>query len=296
MMHGIIGVFQMDANPLTRMQTVGNVILDAVGTIMVAKVAVDVLVPEGRIASSLAKFAPGKAGKFLGALNPGEVGSTAIFAIFGFGMFLAIVLPLIPYVLWTLGIFSWMVSCVIAITATPIWIAAHASPEGHEVSGSGTNGYPILLGLLLRPVLMTMGVFMAILLMYVGDFFLSKTFMTAFSLANSSNIIGPFIMLGGIMMYCTLTLMLVYSSFRIIQTLPDAILSWIGGRSDDAVGVGEHSEKAQGMLIAGFGNAKGAVGQAMAPAKGKEGESGGKDGAKKDTKDKNEGLISKGDK
>ena len=74
-----------------------------------------------------------------------------------------------------------------------------------------------------------------------------------------------------------------------IQTLPDAILSWIGGRSDDAVGVGEHSEKAHGMLIAGFGNAKGAVGQAMAPAKGKEGES----EADADKQAKNDKLMQK---
>ena len=240
----------------------------------------------------VSKVLPSKFTNALSTLNPGEVGVTALFAIFALGMFLAIVLPMIPYVLWTLGIFSWMVSCVIAITATPIWIAAHASPEGHEVSGSGTNGYPILLGLLLRPVLMTMGVFMAVLLMSVGDWFLTKTFMASFALANSNNVIGPFIMIGNIGIYCVLTMMLVYSSFRIIQTLPDAILSWIGGRSDDATDVHGHSEKAHGMLIAGFGNTKGVVGKGMGAAEGKEGGGGVADAAKKDNKEKNEKLVS----
>ena len=204
----------------------------------------------------MSKVLPSKFTNALSTLNPGEVGVTALFAIFALGMFLAIVLPMIPYVLWALGVFSWMVSCVIAITATPIWIAAHASPEGHEVSGSGTNGYPILLGLLLRPVLMTMGVFMAVLLMSVGDWFLTKTFMASFALANSNNVIGPFIMIGNIGIYCVLTMMLVYSSFRIIQTLPDAILSWIGGRSDDATDVHGHSEKANVIVGGGISNVR----------------------------------------
>ena len=175
---------------------------------------------------------------------------------------------------------------MIAITATPIWIAAHASPEGHDVSGAGTNGYPILLGLLLRPVLMTMGVFMAILLMNVGDWFLTKTFMASFALANTNNIIGPFIIFGNVGLYCVLTMMLVYSSFRIIQTLPDAILSWIGGRSDDAIGVEAHADKANVIIGGGIGNARSTLSAGM---KNEKKEAGGES----KTASNNENLIQK---
>ena len=281
--HGVLSVLQSDANPLTRMQAIGNTILDVIGVGAAIEVGKDVL-PVGRVSGALKslsdKISSGKESKMA------EMGSIALFSLFTIGMILAIVLPMTPYVLWTLGIFSWMVSCVIAITATPIWIAAHASPEGHDVSGAGTNGYPILLGLLLRPVLMTMGVFMAILLMNVGDWFLTKTFMASFALANTNNVIGPFIIFGNIGLYCVLVLMLVYSSFRIIQTLPDAILSWIGGRSDDAIGVESHADKANVIVGGGISNVRNTLAAGM---KNEKKEAGGES----KTASNNENLIQK---
>ncbi len=41
---------------------------------------------------------------------------------------------------------------------------------------------------------------------------------------------------------------IVYGCFRLVQTVPDAILKWVGGRDDDSIGVEDHNNKA--MVLA----------------------------------------------
>lgn len=266
---GVLIAMQSEANPLARMQTIGNLILDTVGATITAG-SVAAMTPTGKIASIATKVTSKLSGGVISQMS-GMLISFATTA-FVIGILMAVVIPLIPYIIWTLSVISWMVSCVIAVVAASLWAAAHCSPEGHNVAGGGTNGYPILLGLLMRPALMVIGLFSAILVMTIGDTFITRTFMTSFSIANSNNIVGPFIMMGTLVVYCTIEMMLLYASFRLVQTLPNAILEWVGGRSDDALGVEQHADRANHMIVGGMASVKGL---AMKGGSGKGGEEGG---------------------
>jgi len=52
-----------------------------------------------------------------------------------------------------------------AVVAAPVWIAAHAMPEGEGIAGEhGRRGYMMLINILLRPSLMVIGFFLSIVL------------------------------------------------------------------------------------------------------------------------------------
>lgn len=272
MMSGILRTLQVEANPLARMQTIGNLILDTVGA-SITTATVASMTPVGRIGKAASVVSSAVSSKFKGVAGSAMGGMTSMLVTFAttaflIGILMAVVLPMIPYIIWTLSVISWLVSCVIAVVAASLWAAAHCSPEGHNMSGQGSNGYPILLGLLLRPALMIIGLFAAILVMMIGDTFITKTFMTTFTIANSNNVIGPFIMMGTLVVYATMEMMLLYASFRLIQTIPSAILEWVGGKSDDALGVEHHADRANNMIVGGMTNIKGMTGKGAAAAAG----------------------------
>ena len=73
--------------------------------------------------------------------------------------------------------------------------------------------------------------------------------MAAFSGAQVNSISGLIGMLVGFCLYCIISLILVYGCFRLVQTVPDAILQWIGGRDDDSIGVESHGDKVGAMAL-----------------------------------------------
>ena len=70
-------------------------------------------------------------------------------------------------------------------------------------------------------------------------------------------------MLVGFCLYCIISLILVYGCFRLVQTVPDAILQWIGGRDDDSIGVEQHGDKVGAMALSFKDQAHGAGRNAM---------------------------------
>lgn len=51
----------------------------------------------------------------------------------------------------------------------------HVHPEGHEVTGQGASGYPIMLTLVLRPAFMIGGLVAAMAIIRVMGWFLNQT-------------------------------------------------------------------------------------------------------------------------
>ena len=71
---------------------------------------------------------------------------------------------------------------------------------------------------------------------------------TAFEGAQTNSLTGPIGFIMSILMYCVFSLILTYSAYHLVQTAPDAILKWIGGSDDDAIGVKNHSDQAFAMV------------------------------------------------
>jgi conjugal transfer/type IV secretion protein DotA/TraY len=256
---GMIMFMQKEEDPLVRMQDIGDVIMDGVDAVAIAGGAtflVEKFSPAGKAASIAGKI-KGVAGKALN--DDGLLGKASLFTVIivlsllVMGIMLAVVIPMVPTVIWMFGVFSWLLSVVIAVTAAPLWAIAHATPDGDDAIGGGMRGYVLLMAVVLRPPLMLLGMFFGLLLMYAVDMMLTTTFMPAFTMSQSNSIIGLFTGLTGVVMYGVLCFTMTQASFRVTQKLADSVLQWIGGRDDDAIGVEQHTESARGLMVAGIG-------------------------------------------
>ena len=76
------------------------------------------------------------------------------------GFFLAVVLPTLPLFIWLMGLISWMLFFIECLLVSPFLIAAHGTAE-HEGWGSEhtRQGYMLMIGLYLSPILRTIGFF-----------------------------------------------------------------------------------------------------------------------------------------
>jgi hypothetical protein len=147
-----------------------------------------------------------------------------------------------------LGVMSWLISVFIATVAAPLWAISHATPDGHEVLGQGASGYVLLMSVVLRPALMILAMIASMAILAAMNKILGLGFTTAFAGAQINSITGLIGFIASILIYVILVIVLCFGCFRLIHTIPDAILKWIGGSDDDATGVEHQNTKALAYL------------------------------------------------
>lgn len=147
---------------------------------------------------------------------------------FYFGVFL----PSLPYTIFIIAVIGWFLSVLQTVFAAPLWAVMHMTPDRTFV-GSQTQGYLMFLSLFMRPVLIIVAMFAAMLLANPIVLYVSKAFW-AMRTANvtSAESIGFFVQFltwkNWLIMYGMLLLPVVYMIYGLTNTLPDAILTWIG--------------------------------------------------------------------
>lgn len=149
--------------------------------------------------------------------------------------------------------------------------------SGHEVWGKGGHGYPILLTLGLRPVLIVIGFVVGIAMNWVGGHLINVTFLAASNIQNMepNGILGNLSQFAGaIVVFSGLHMFSAYKSFSLTHELPNAILRWMG--VSDHADLGERESKDMALAV-GMGGARG---MGSSGFKGK-----GKVGKEKETKD-----------
>ena len=154
-----------------------------------------------------------------------------------------------------------------AVVAAPVWIAAHAMPEGEGIAGEhGRRGYMMLINILLRPSLMVIGFFLSIVL--ISAF--SKVALIILTNESITNIqdsdpawwftgLGLFGMLmsfvGGIVIVGGTLIIIIHKSLSLVTWLPENVIKWAGGESGS---LGEQSdERRVAGLIGGVGQMQG---------------------------------------
>lgn len=244
----LTGVQKTGQDPLVRMQNIGHATLDAAWVMVGAWTAFEVL-PAGKAAKnklSMLDKVPG--GEIVSGLA--GVASALILPLFAVGVLLAYVLPMIPYIITLFAVLSWFTSIFIAVVAAPLWAVSHATPDGHDAFGSGSNGYILLMSVALRPSLTILAIFGSMAILFGIDWVFNIGYQAAFAGGQLNSVVGLMGVVVSIAMYAVISLILVYGCYRLVQTVPDAILQWIGGRDDDSIGVEQHSDKAIGAYIA----------------------------------------------
>lgn len=189
--------------------------------------------------------------------------------LFSIGATLAIYVPLIPYMIFTLGVIGWLIAAIEAIVAAPLIALGILAPGGqHPVLGRADPAVMMLFNLILRPSLMVFGMMASMLLSVVVVNMINSGFG-----AVMTNIIPAPGLVELILFMVAYTMLIVTAlnkCFSLIYHVPDRVLSWIGGHH---MGYGE--EQALGGIKGGVeaggtqvgGAAKGALGEAKGAGK-----------------------------
>lgn len=188
------------------------------------------------------------------------------------GFITAYYVPFLPYMIFTFGSIAWLMAVIEAMVAAPIVALGVTHPEGNEAFGKGEQAIMLILNVFLRPSMMVIGFFCAIILSYVAVWLLNAGFhnvatyisgdgTTSVSVTadfdtggfdgtgeaaqkkleeNASRIsdqgysgwAGIYAFFFSLLMYTTLYIIVVQKSFTLITLLPDKVLRWIGGQPE----------------------------------------------------------------
>ncbi|MGC1182143.1 type IVB secretion system protein DotA [Legionella sp.] len=198
------------------------------------------------------------------------------------GFTTAYYIPILPYMIFTFGALSWLISVIEAMVAAPIVALGVTHPEGHDAFGKGEAAIMILLNVFLRPSMMIIGYIAAIALSYVGVWILNSGYDTAIGFIQQQNTAtatwgmadmpsgtggysdwaGIYAFFFSILTYTTMYLIMVQKSFTLISVLPDKVLRWIGG-SPESTGqeAAQWAGEVKDQQKAGIDATQGAQGQ-----------------------------------
>jgi conjugal transfer/type IV secretion protein DotA/TraY len=196
------------------------------------------------LSGSVTSFLAGLAGGTVAALGPYLTALSLLLLSYGF--FLAYFLPAIPMVFWLSGVLAWVMAVMETLVAAPLWLAAHALPEGEGLaSRASSRGYHLFLGVLVKPPLMVLGFLLAMailnLLGRLGGQVL--TILGEEVLKNDFLGVAGFLALAGVLGAATVTS--AYKLFGLTTSLPEKVMGWIGL---GGLGYGATSEVRQTQL------------------------------------------------
>ncbi len=177
-----------------------------------------------------------------------------LFAIGAPLMMLAYYLPMIPYIYWTFGVLAWVLMMIEAVAIAPLWAAAHVMPEGEGLAGQhAKQGWMLMISLLVRPILMVMGFYAAVLVMRFMSLFIGMTFDLMWDSNNSgvlSSTFGPLSFLAYFFAMAGLMIAAAKATFSLIYEVPNRALRWLGGGESLGDFGGLETARSTGTMIA----------------------------------------------
>lgn len=173
------------------------------------------------------------------------------------GFTLAYLLPNLPFLMWIGIVLGWLIMCVEAVLAAPLWAVMHLHPNGDDLTGRGGNGYMLLLGLLLRPALTVFGLIAALVLTELMGEFVNKIFFSVFFSGSSAGLGTGLVTILSVIfsmtVYTSAMVQLFRKTFSLMHVIPDQLMRWIGGGQEQmgqyAGGLAEAGQK--GVQAAG---------------------------------------------
>lgn len=184
--------------------------------------------------------------------------------IWGFGAMLAIYCPLIPYMIFTMGVIGWLMTVVEAIIAAPLIALGLVLPEGDELAKIH-GALMILANIFLRPMLMILGFLLA------GRVYKAATYLVDFGMAavfQTINVSTIFSFVVVLSVYVGFIMSITNICFSLIYAIPDKILRWLGGQGEQTQAGNLEEVKGKAQAGAQMG------GEAMQKLGGKTGEAG----------------------
>jgi conjugal transfer/type IV secretion protein DotA/TraY len=225
-------------DPIMAISNVGDYLIGSAWGLAAALGALDAAQSLGKAVPVLGKAVP----------NLDKYISFALFAIFVplllYGLALAYYLPAIPFIRWISALVGWVILVVESLVAAPLWLCAHALPEGDGAAGQhGRRGYLLLLGIVIRPPLMVAGFFSAVILMNVLGRLIGAGFEMFIAGTSQTKVVGITGTFSMLIILGVVVIMTANKFFSLIHYLPEHVTNWIGqqfhnlGEKEDQAGV-----------------------------------------------------------
>jgi hypothetical protein len=132
------------------------------------------------------------------------------------------------------GVLGWMIMIVESLIAAPVWAASHVIPEGEGFAGNAARqGWMLLLNILFRPILLVLGLFFSMLMMY----FISQLALSGYTMYHSSVALsvgtttGFFAFVFGNIILIGLIVALSHKSHEMIYETADNVMRWVGSNT-----------------------------------------------------------------
>jgi len=176
------------------------------------------------------------------------------------GIVLFFLLPLMPFMYFTFSTINWVIEVAEAFVSMPLFALAHLRIDGEGMPGqTAYAGYLTLFGVMLRPLLIIVGLIVSSLIFGAGVYFINSVYLEAvfaYRPGGTAKIdlsqLGGFELVTYLVLYVYMIYTLANSTFKLIDTIPDKMMRWIGGSTpftgDKPADIGHF----QGMAVAGY--------------------------------------------
>lgn len=210
---------------------------------------------KGMMDASIRNIAAGKLTGFLGKIigqktfnqfaeTASNFASAVGFAMLGVSFILYFILPLLPFIYFFFAVGGWIKAIFEAIVAMPLWALAHIAHWGGDgIPGpAATNGYMLLLEILIRPILILSGLIASILVFSAMVIVLNDIFTLVIGHLGGFNteaeatgvftglaemLRGPIDELFYTAVYTIMCYIIAQSSFKLIDQIPNGIMRYM---------------------------------------------------------------------
>lgn len=246
-------VNSLQMNPLLKMKAIGDVTLVTTESVFITFTAVSAAMKaynegvSGFIISVLSFKGSTVAKYIVEGISP--IMYFILISLFCVGFSLSLYLPMIPFIFWLAAAANWIVSVLVGATGGSLWAATHIGTEEEKGSRSA-YGYIFLIDAQIRPMLMVLGFAFASLVTVAIGTLLNMLFGPVIANVQSNSITGIASIIGLLMIYARICTTTVSRVFALQVTMPDYVISWLGGREAASI-LGGMVESTKNMF-AGF--------------------------------------------
>lgn len=173
------------------------------------------------------------------------------------GGFLAYYLPAVPFIFWSFGVLGWLLLIVESMIAAPLWAVSHAVPEGEGFAGRyALQGWQMFVNVIFRPILLTVGLLISLMLMHVICHFALVGYKYAnLSIVDSTSMVSITGFLFTNLIMIALAIALAHKSHELIYETADNVMKWIGFGTT-ALGSVKSEGMVEGAVKGGGGDIK----------------------------------------
>lgn len=164
---------------------------------------------------------------FFGALILALLGSLIVFASMA-----SVYFPVLPFIIYFGTALGWLILVAEAVIAVPLAAIMKLTPGGDDIMGGSKQAYMLLLGLAMRPALIVFGFILSLIGVEHIIRLFNQVFFPVFFSSMGESVVGVVTLVIGVGIYFGTLTYLLHKLFGLCHVVPDQLLRWIGGGSE----------------------------------------------------------------